>query len=85
MPGCAHRLSHSKTPWACCRRCEEPDEQHRAGLVQEQLQRFAGDDCVEVATHPSTVHVRDTKDRRGPQLVLSPAAWRDFVAHASRG
>ncbi|MER7803323.1 DUF397 domain-containing protein [Streptomyces parvulus] len=44
-----------------------------------------GDDCVEVATHPSTVHVRDTKDRRGPQLVLSPAAWRDFVAYASRG
>ncbi|CAM5523906.1 DUF397 domain-containing protein [Streptomyces parvulus] len=44
-----------------------------------------GDDCVEVAAHPSTVHVRDTKDRRGPQLVLSPAAWRDFVAHASRG
>ncbi|MEV5810416.1 DUF397 domain-containing protein [Streptomyces parvulus] len=44
-----------------------------------------GDDCVEVATHPSTVHVRDTKDRRGPQLALSPAAWRDFVAHVSRG
>ncbi|MGW5004237.1 DUF397 domain-containing protein [Streptomyces parvulus] len=44
-----------------------------------------GDDCVEVATHPSTVHVRDTKDRRGPHLALSPAAWRDFVAHASRG
>ncbi|MEU8535246.1 DUF397 domain-containing protein [Streptomyces sp. BPPL-273] len=42
-------------------------------------------DCVEVATHPSTVHVRDTKDRRGPQLALSPAAWRDFVAYASRG
>ncbi|MGW3861690.1 DUF397 domain-containing protein [Streptomyces sp. NPDC005047] len=44
-----------------------------------------GDDCVEVATHPATVHVRDTKDRRGPRLALSPAAWRDFVAHASRG
>ncbi|MFI9375629.1 DUF397 domain-containing protein [Streptomyces parvulus] len=42
-------------------------------------------DCVEVATHPATIHVRDTKDRRGPQLALSPAAWRDFVAHASRG
>ncbi|MFE2354571.1 DUF397 domain-containing protein [Streptomyces parvulus] len=42
-------------------------------------------DCVEVAACPAAVHVRDTKDRRGPQLVLSPAAWRDFVAHASRG
>ncbi|MEU6451370.1 DUF397 domain-containing protein [Streptomyces sp. NPDC048232] len=44
-----------------------------------------GDDCVEVATCPAAVHVRDTKDRRGPRLALSPAAWRDFVAHASRG
>ncbi|WP_411091582.1 DUF397 domain-containing protein [Streptomyces sp. 049-1] len=44
-----------------------------------------GDDCVEVATCPAAVHVRDTKDRRGPRLALSPAAWRDFVAHTSRG
>ncbi|MGW8631319.1 DUF397 domain-containing protein [Streptomyces sp. NPDC055793] len=42
-------------------------------------------DCVEVATCPATIHVRDTKDRRGPQLALSPVAWRDFVAYASRG
>ncbi|MEU6286916.1 DUF397 domain-containing protein [Streptomyces sp. NPDC046988] len=42
-------------------------------------------DCVEVATCPAAVHVRDTKDRRGPRLALSPAAWRDFVAYASRG
>lgn len=44
-----------------------------------------GDDCVEVATCPATIHVRDTKDRRGAQLALSPATWRDFVAYASRG
>ncbi|WP_432081748.1 DUF397 domain-containing protein [Streptomyces sp. WAC 04229] len=42
-------------------------------------------DCVEVATRPATVHVRDSKDRRGPQLALSPAAWSDFVAYASHG
>ncbi|MER7777164.1 DUF397 domain-containing protein [Streptomyces sp. NPDC096191] len=42
-------------------------------------------DCVEVATCPAAVHVRDTKDRRGPRLDLSPAAWRDFVAYASHG
>ncbi|MFJ9646128.1 DUF397 domain-containing protein [Streptomyces sp. NPDC101206] len=41
-----------------------------------------GDDCVEVATCPSAVHVRDSKDRNGPQLSLSPTAWAGFVAYA---
>ncbi|MFD7630130.1 DUF397 domain-containing protein [Streptomyces sp. NPDC059851] len=44
-----------------------------------------GDDCVEVAACPSAVHVRDSKDRHGPQLALSPTTWADFVAYASRG
>ncbi|MFF9069638.1 DUF397 domain-containing protein [Streptomyces sp. NPDC014891] len=37
-------------------------------------------DCVEVATRPSTVHVRDSKNPAGPQLVVSPATWTEFVA-----
>ncbi|WP_308401318.1 DUF397 domain-containing protein [Streptomyces sp. AC512_CC834] len=40
-------------------------------------------DCVEVATCAAAVHIRDSKDRRGPQLALSPAAWGDFVAYAA--
>ena len=47
-----------------------------------------GDSCIEVAIEPigvSGVHVRDSKQTRGPQLALSPAAWRDFVAYASLG
>ena len=43
-----------------------------------------GDSCVEIATAPGTVHVRDSKDKDGPRLVLSPAAWAEFVAHAGR-
>ncbi|WP_369035759.1 DUF397 domain-containing protein [Streptomyces adonidis] len=42
----------------------------------------SGDDCVEVATSPGTVHIRDSKDRTGPQLALSPTPWADFVAYA---
>ncbi|MFC8195639.1 DUF397 domain-containing protein [Streptomyces sp. NPDC057298] len=38
-----------------------------------------GDDCLEVAASPTTVHIRDSKNTRGPQLALSPAAWADFV------
>jgi hypothetical protein len=41
-------------------------------------------DCVEVATCPGTVHVRDSKDKQGPQLTLSPAEWADFVVYAAQ-
>jgi uncharacterized protein DUF397 len=43
----------------------------------------SGDDCVEVAAAPGSVRVRDSKVDEGPQLALSPAAWRDFVTHAT--
>ncbi|MER5292782.1 DUF397 domain-containing protein [Streptomyces pharetrae] len=36
-------------------------------------------DCVEVALTPATVHVRDSKDRQGARLALSPAAWGGFL------
>jgi hypothetical protein len=42
----------------------------------------SGDDCVEVALTPVTVHVRDSKDREGPRLALSPPAWGEFVSRA---
>jgi Domain of unknown function (DUF397) len=38
-----------------------------------------GSDCVEVAGHGDQVLVRDTKDRTGPALQFSPAAWRRFA------
>ncbi|MET9726017.1 DUF397 domain-containing protein [Streptomyces zaomyceticus] len=40
----------------------------------------SGDDCVEVAACPSTVHVRDSKNPTGPQLSLSPATWTEFLS-----
>lgn len=42
-----------------------------------------GDSCVEIATAPGTVHVRDSKSVEGPQLALTQDAWADFVAYAS--
>ncbi|MFF9841070.1 DUF397 domain-containing protein [Streptomyces sp. NPDC013740] len=41
-----------------------------------------GDDCIEVATTPGTVHVRDSKNTDGARLVFGPLAWTGFVAHA---
>ncbi|MFC9247201.1 DUF397 domain-containing protein [Streptomyces sp. NPDC057136] len=42
-----------------------------------------GNDCVEVAAAPGTVHVRDSKHLPGPQLGFAPTTWAAFVAHAS--
>lgn len=44
----------------------------------------SGDDCVEVATCPHQIHVRDSKDEAGLQLTLSPTAWADFITHAAK-
>ncbi|MEU7585542.1 DUF397 domain-containing protein [Micromonospora sp. NPDC049230] len=35
--------------------------------------------CVEVATPPPVVMVRDSKDRQGPVLSFSSSAWSSFI------
>jgi hypothetical protein len=35
--------------------------------------------CIEVASLPDAVAVRDSKDR-GPALTFTPAQWQDFTA-----
>ncbi|MFH8385156.1 DUF397 domain-containing protein [Kitasatospora sp. NPDC018058] len=42
-----------------------------------------GGQCVEVAETPGLVHVRDSKDKNGPQLAFDPAAWEAFVSFAA--
>ncbi|MBO4208852.1 DUF397 domain-containing protein [Micromonospora echinofusca] len=45
----------------------------------------SGGNCVEVADNlPGVVAVRDSKDRQGPVLRFTPAAWRAFVAGTAR-
>ncbi|MFF5155332.1 DUF397 domain-containing protein [Streptomyces sp. NPDC000348] len=39
-----------------------------------------GNDCVEIAPTPTTIHVRDSKNASGPRLALTPGAWTAFVA-----
>ncbi|MEU2910681.1 DUF397 domain-containing protein [Streptomyces massasporeus] len=43
-------------------------------------------DCVEVAVTPrlDAIHIRDSKNRRGPELRLSLTAWTAFLKHAAR-
>jgi uncharacterized protein DUF397 len=42
-----------------------------------------GNDCVEVANTPGTIHVRDSKNTRGPRLGFAPGVWAEFVTYAS--
>lgn len=42
-------------------------------------------DCVEVATCPGAIHIRDSKDKQGPQLALAPTPWAAFVSYAAGG
>ncbi|WP_043684772.1 DUF397 domain-containing protein [Streptomyces xylophagus] len=41
-------------------------------------------DCVEVATTPATIHIRDSKNRLGAQLALSAPVWGEFVTYVSK-
>jgi hypothetical protein len=41
-------------------------------------------DCVEIATSPEAVHIRDSKNKQGPQLTLSPTTWAAFLTHAAK-
>ncbi|MEV7025137.1 DUF397 domain-containing protein [Kitasatospora sp. NPDC093558] len=42
-----------------------------------------GGACIEIAETPRVIHVRDSKDKAGPQLAFEPAAWKAFVDFAA--
>lgn len=43
-----------------------------------------GGNCVEVATSPGQVMIRDSKDPDGPVLAVSRDAWRQLLATLER-
>ncbi|MBK3534136.1 DUF397 domain-containing protein [Streptomyces sp. MBT67] len=44
-----------------------------------------GSECIEVATAPDAVLVRDSKNTQGPRLALAPTAGAAFVPYAGGG
>jgi hypothetical protein len=44
-----------------------------------------GGNCVEVATPPRAVMVRDSKDQQGPVLHFAPAPWATFLKTIKAG
>ncbi|MFJ8432502.1 DUF397 domain-containing protein [Kitasatospora sp. NPDC094019] len=55
----------------------------RGNWTKSSYSNDQGGACVEVAASPSSVLVRDSKDKAGPRLSFSPSAWADFVAFAA--
>ncbi|MFP3988441.1 DUF397 domain-containing protein [Streptomyces sp. E11-3] len=44
-----------------------------------------GGECIEVATCPHTIHIRDSKlGAQSPQFAVSAPAWAAFVSYATR-
>ncbi|MGW7208175.1 DUF397 domain-containing protein [Streptomyces sp. NPDC054837] len=39
-----------------------------------------GGACVEIATCPHTIHIRDSKTPTGPTLQVTATAWSAFIA-----
>ncbi|NNN37420.1 DUF397 domain-containing protein [Streptomyces sp. S3(2020)] len=43
-----------------------------------------GGNCLEVATSPRTIHIRDSKHTDGPNLTVTPDTWTSFLPLAAR-
>ncbi|SEE54773.1 protein of unknown function [Streptomyces sp. 3213] len=43
-----------------------------------------GGNCIEVAAHPSAIHVRDSKVTAGPILTVTPDTWATFLGAVTR-
>jgi hypothetical protein len=46
-----------------------------------------GGDCIEVATQPSAIHIRDSKNdpATGGILTVSPTTWTAFLSTCAAG
>ncbi|MFI2432541.1 DUF397 domain-containing protein [Streptomyces sp. NPDC018693] len=49
-----------------------------------QKSTYSGDssNCVEIATAPATIHIRDSKSTTGPHLTFPPTTWSVFLRYA---
>ncbi|MBQ0825446.1 DUF397 domain-containing protein [Streptomyces tagetis] len=64
----------------------KPPADHRCGLrwVKSSHSNPDGAACVEIATTPGTIHIRDSKQTRGPRLAFAARQWAPFVSYAAR-
>ncbi|WP_330290602.1 DUF397 domain-containing protein [Streptomyces sp. NBC_00576] len=42
-----------------------------------------GSNCIEIATDPTTIHIRDSKRTDDPHLTVAPSTWTTFISYAA--
>lgn len=60
----------------------------RRGLLSWRKSSYStgnGGACIEVATAPRIVAVRDSKDPHGPALAFTPGRWQEFTRRVKTG
>jgi len=55
------------------------------GIIWRTSTASGGGGCVEVAFAKKSILVRDSKDRTGPILSVSPEIWTAFIRAARNG
>jgi hypothetical protein len=43
-----------------------------------------GGNCIEGASHPAAIHIRDSKIPAGANLTVSPGTWTEFLDGVTR-
>lgn len=56
---------------------------HQLEWIKSSYSSDDGPSCVEVATAPEHILVRDSKNPTGPRLALAPITWAAFLPYAS--
>ncbi|MER6069340.1 DUF397 domain-containing protein [Streptomyces sp. NPDC001817] len=53
--------------------------------IHWQKSTYSGDstNCVEIATTPTAIHIRDSKTPAAPHLTVTPSAWAAFLDRIS--
>jgi hypothetical protein len=76
----------STTPWRTSSYSGSQGNCVEVGLPPWRTSSYPGSsgECVEVGTAPTTVVVRDTKNRDGVRLTFSAHAWRSFAVTLRR-
>ncbi len=50
-----------------------------------QKSTYSGEasNCVETATTPTTIRIRDSKRTNGPHLTVASSTWTTFISYAA--